>query len=1093
MRPVINIRPVKSVRPVKNIRLARYFLIFSFLSAGLNTNSVYADGCENWVAKLQSSQGSVQVRQTNTNQQNKQWVNVKRNASFCKGDILRVQENSRAALLLKNDTILRLNQNTTITFTNLTPDKPSVVSINEGIGHFISRVKAAFEVITPFINAAIEGTEFVVSVNKDSAEVTVFEGTVRAYNQHGEVRLTANQTAQAKQGQAPVLILKAKPRDAVNWSLYYPMVIEPGKQSAEYKASLKLSTGQIEQAKTLLQQALKQKPNNSNALAMQSVIQIVQNNKEQGLKLAQQAVAADNKNASAKLALSYAQQAHFKVTDALTTLQQAVKDEADNALVWSRLAEVYLMHGELAKALNAAKKANELNPELGRTNTVLGFAYLTRIEIKQAIASFNTAIEKNQADPLARLGLGLATIRQGDLANGRREIEYAATLDPNNALIRSYLGKAYYEEKRNKLAAVQFEMAKALDPNDPTAYFYDAIRKQSENIPGEALQEIQQAIKHNQNRAVYRSQLLLDQDSAARSTNLAKIYRNLGFERLALTEGWKSLKTDPTNYSPHRFLAEIYASQPRHEIARVSELFQATMLQQVNSAPVSPLLGDTSLDVQQGTGPNQTSFNDYNSLFNQNGDYFNGSTVIGNNAASGFEAIMGVLDNNISASAGIYTYKDQGFRKNNALKKSVFNLLFQNQVSNSTKIILDVQSKQRNIGDRELRFFKTDFSTVKKTDLKLNSATIGATHKISTRQTFIATISSVSEEFTTTDLVGGVFNLTDKSDTDATTKEVNYLLNTKYFDAVAGYLSVDGDTSKRLTIQFISDTFTADVIENDTAYVYTHIKWPNSFTWTLGLSHTSLTESNTISYKRDQYNPKVGLSWDITNNLTFRAAKFRTIKRRLLTDKSLEPTQVAGFNQFYDDINATNAHVEAVAIDTKISNKVFTGIEWLKRELDVTYYNTPTTSILETDWREHIFKAYFYWAISPQWSSSIDYIYERFNRNTIFPREFEIANTQRLPIKLVFSGNNKISASFTATNIKQGGLFKNITAASISKGKDEFWLYDFSLRYKLGRNTGLSLSIKNLLDKDFQYQETDFNNPSILPDRTYNLQATYQF
>ncbi|VAW97838.1 hypothetical protein MNBD_GAMMA23-2494, partial [hydrothermal vent metagenome] len=154
------------MRPIKAFKLVKYFLIFSFFYVGLNNNPAHASDCENWVAKLQSSQGSVQVRQKNTDRKNKQWTNVKRNAAFCKGDVLRVQENSRAALLLKNDTILRLNQNTTITFTNLTPDKPSVVSINEGIGHFISRIKAAFEVITPFINAAIEGTEFVVSVNK---------------------------------------------------------------------------------------------------------------------------------------------------------------------------------------------------------------------------------------------------------------------------------------------------------------------------------------------------------------------------------------------------------------------------------------------------------------------------------------------------------------------------------------------------------------------------------------------------------------------------------------------------------------------------------------------------------------------------------------------------------------------------------------------------------------------------------------------------------------------------------------------------------------------------------------------------------------
>ena len=47
-------------------------------------------------------------------------------------------------------------------------------------------------------------------------------------------------------------------------------------------------------------------------------------------------------------------------------------------------------------------------------------------------------------------------------------------------------------------------------------------------------------------------------------------------QQLALVEGWKSVNTDPANFSAHRFLADSYAALPRHEIARVSELLQST-------------------------------------------------------------------------------------------------------------------------------------------------------------------------------------------------------------------------------------------------------------------------------------------------------------------------------------------------------------------------------------------------------------------------------------------------------------------------------------------------------------------------------------
>ena len=146
---------------------------------------------------------------------------------------------------------------------------------------------------------------------------------------------------------------------------------------------------------------------------------------------------------------------------------------------------------------------------------VLGFAYLAQVKTTASRAAFEKAIELDQADPLSRLGLGLAKIRDGDLKAGGREIEIAASLDPNNSLIRSYLGKTYYEEKRTGQDGREYAIAKKLDPNDPTPWFYDAIRLQTVNRPVEALRNYQKAIELNDNRAVYRSKLLLDSDAGA--------------------------------------------------------------------------------------------------------------------------------------------------------------------------------------------------------------------------------------------------------------------------------------------------------------------------------------------------------------------------------------------------------------------------------------------------------------------------------------------------------------------------------------------------------------------------------------------------
>jgi tetratricopeptide (TPR) repeat protein len=181
--------------------------------------------------------------------------------------------------------------------------------------------------------------------------------------------------------------------------------------------------------------------------------------------------------------------------------------------------------------------------------------------------------------------------------------------------MRSYLGKSYYEEKRSKLASDQYAMAKSLDPSDPTPYFYDAIEKQTTNRPVEALQDMEKAIQLNDNRAIYRSRLLLDGDLAARSASIGRIYNDLGFQQRALVEGYRSLNFDPTNYSAHRFQADLYAALPRHEIARVSELLQSQLLQPVNITPIQPRLAESNLLAISAGGPSDLSFNEFNPLF----------------------------------------------------------------------------------------------------------------------------------------------------------------------------------------------------------------------------------------------------------------------------------------------------------------------------------------------------------------------------------------------------------------------------------------------------------------------------------------------
>ena len=741
------------------ISLWAFFII---TIAVLFPQSAFSSTCEQWVAKAVSVQGSVEVKKVGETQ----WQPVKLNDTYCPGDTIRVDDKSRADLALVNQPVLRLDQGSTVTLKGMKEERASVIELLKGAAHFFSRAPRALEVQTAFVNAGVEGTEFFVKIEEDRTILSIFSGMVLASNEAGKLTLTSGQSAVAERGKAPELRVVVKPRDAVQWTLYYPQVLVPrpsdfrdlperaqaliaksidayGKGDTKsaldsiaglpeesrdarlfvYRALLLLGVGRANEAGADLEQALIISPNDSDALALLSIIQVTHNQKTESLATAQKAVDADPKSATALIALSYAQQANFDLKSALDSIQGATRLNPDNALAWARLSEMWLSFGESKKSLSAAKQAASLDPNLARTQTILGFAYLTEIKVDDAKQAFEKSIELDQADPLPRLGLGLAKIRAGDLEGGGKEIEIAASLSPNNSLVRSYLGKAYYEEKREKQASEEYRIAKELDPLDPTPYFYDAILKQTTNRPVEALHELQKAIELNDNRAVYRSKLLMDADLAARSASLGQIYNNLGFQQRALVEGWKSVNTDPADFSGHRFLADTYAVLPRHEIARVSELLQSQLLQPLNITPIQPHLAESNL-LSSG-GPSDLSFNEFNPLFNRNRAALQLSGMVGENSTWGEEVVISGLYDKVSASAGQYHFETDGFRKNAFLWDNIYDFFIQASLTPSTSVQGEFRHRYLKGGDLGLRYFEDDFTPFLRDQRRKNLCSCG--------------------------------------------------------------------------------------------------------------------------------------------------------------------------------------------------------------------------------------------------------------------------------------------------------------------------------------------------------------------------------
>lgn len=1070
-------------------------------------SALAADACVVRAAQVVSVQGIVEVRR----HQSASWEPAMLEAQLCAGDSLRVRTHSRAAIRLNNDSVMRLDQRTTITIPKSEENKiTALIDLIRGAVHIITRTPLPFKVRTPFLNAGVEGTELSVEVEADHARVVIFEGRVSASNEHDSMMLTGNEAAVAYQHRPPLKEIIARPLDAVQWALYYPAIIgyhrnqgSAGSGDLMQQAEYLLSVGRADEATAVINRLLTGNPFNSAATALQSIIAVVQNDKDRAFELAHHAVQYDNLSAPARLVLSYAQQAAFDIDAALASVKQAVTLDPQNALIWARLSELQMSVGELDQALESAQEAINLNPLIAKTQTVLGFAYLLKINTQAAQSIFHEAILLDQADPMPRLGLGLAFIREGQLEAGRIELEIAASLDPGNALIRSYLGKAYFEEKRYSLAETQFELAKALDPLDPTPWFYDAIQKQTQNRPVEALQDIQKSIALNDNRAVYRSRLLLDQDQAGRGSSLARIYDNLGFDKRAIMETAKSLSRDPSNHSAHRFLSDTYARVPRHEAARVSELLQAQLMQPINVNPVQPRLTVADLNIITSTGPSGAGFNEFAPLMERNRSQFVASGFGGNNSTFGNEIVFSKLYERTSVSLGQFHYQSDGFRTNNDQNHDILNAFIQHAATPKLNIQAEVRTRSTDQGNLSLDFDRnTDNPRAPQNrfrrNIDENAARIGARYDLAANQHILLSgqyINRKSENIDPSPLINDFSNFETLARNEGYQTEAQYQLRNTGFNVIAGGGNYDIYVNRSITDRNLTNDLVSNAakqhfnIDRTNGYLYSNLNYGSILTATLGFSYDAYKERD-LSINR--FNPKIGLQWNMADNLRLRVAWIEAVKAPLTANQTIEPTQVSGFNQLYDDINGTQSRRIGIGLDGHYRKRIFSGFEISSRDLQVPLFFQNRAFL--NDQKEKLYRAYLYGLPDNKWAVKSEIQYEQFSRNETItgPRTID---TLSIPVSLSYFNFHGLFFSLTGTFVRQ----EIDRLDNVNNRTENFFLFDASLGYRLPNRRGIiSLDARNLFDQSFLFRNLHFQtadpiNPIYLPARTIFTRFTLNF
>jgi len=1110
--------------------------------------------------ELLQPQGEVEVLRKGASA----WTPARTNLALFPGDTVRTGKDSRAAIRLSNDSVIRMDQLTIMRLPEpISPRKRFMVNLLKGAIYFFHRerpVETDFE--TPLVSGAIRGTEFNLAVADNGRTVlTLVEGAVDLSNPQGQLALKTGDQAVVEPAAAPVKTAVVEAANVIQWCLYYPAVLEldelaladaekqalsdslaayrdgdlpralaawpPNRQPASaaeklYFAQLELTAGQITSAEQLLTSV---PPDSPFAQALQTLITAVT---QPGTRNTQYAT-RNTRHASPLLADSYLAQARADLPEALRLARAAVEHSPKFGFAWARVAELEFSFGHTAEALRAIDQALQLSPRHAEALAVQGFLLAAEGRFQNAIARFDQAISIDSALGNAWLGRGLCRIRQGHSDAGRNDLLVAAALEPNRALLRSYLGKAFSQVGDTARAAKELELAKRLDKNDPTAWLYSALLNQQRNRINEAIDDLEHSIELNNNRQVYRSRFLLDEDRAVRGANLATIYLDAGMTDTSFREAARSANLDYANYSSHLFLANSFNElrdpkqiNLRYETPWLSEFLIANLL-----APV-----------EAGTFSQAVSQQEYSRLFERNRFGLVSSTEYRSNGEWEQSAAQYGLYNHFGYAAEVSYRSLNGYRPNNELEQVTISLPLKYQITPSDSVYVQPVYYWATGGDLrqyyDQRQASTDLQT-KETQEPLILA--GWHHEWNPQNHTLLLAGELQDTFRLTgtnrllnqrrDLAGGPVAQADqmfvplryRNELEIYSVELQHIWQQGPYKFIAGARIQGGDfeTSNQMpgdggVIPPTVANFTSD-FKREAVYGYGHWQPVEPLLLIAGVTYDDLRYPQNFrappissgDLETERVSPKAGVIWTPWRDTTLRAAYTRSLNGASFDQSfQLEPSQIAGFQQTFRSLipesvkgalSAERFETYGVAWDQKFPTRTYLGVEadWRngKSTQDIGTYDFTTQDFTLGDFahatttperlrfREKSVRLTLNQLVGEEWSFGAQGQYTHAHLDDTFtdipatagfngfmPEQHHRAELFQVNL---FAHYNHPSGFFGQAQ----GIWsaQNNSGFSPAEPGDHFWQCNAFIGYRLpGRRAELSVGVLNLNDRDYRLE-----------------------
>ena len=1093
----------------------------------------------------------------------------------------------RLTLRLSDLSVMRVAERSDFTIkAPPTPDQTYSASLLHRLLYLFHRDKpGSTRIDSRTATAATRGTEFTVAVDAvtSAMTLTVLAGEGELSNAQGNTVVRAGQAGQSELSGTPRLVPRIEATHAIQWVLYYPGVLcvddlvlpdlernalapsfeayrrgdlaeafrlypaedaNPSPERRLYRAALLLSVGQVEPARALLQTTTRESWSLRLGAALERMVVAVTRPDTADLHPLR-----EDSLATEALAESYIFQAGHRLEEALAAARLAATARPTFGFAWARVAELEFSFGRTGDADRALREALRLSPRNAEAHALLGFLAAAHSQGGQARAAFDQAIALDGGLANGWLGRGLIRIREGDLQGGREDLQVAASLEPQRGVLRSYLAKGWQTAGETLHATEELELAKRLDPQDPTAWLYSALLHQQHNEFNQAIRDLEQSKALNDNRAVYRSQLLLDQDRAVRGANLAGAYADSGLQDLGLAEASRAVANDYANYSAHLFLANTYdrlrdphGINLRYETPWLSEYLVANLLAPAGAGAVSQTV----------------SQQEYSRFFERDGiglitetEYLSRGDWTQSAAQYGRFAHMSY------AIEGSYR-SERGQRPNEDLTSHFFDFQIKQELNPKDSLYLQAIYYDVKAGDLTPYYNPSQASRSARVNESQEPLLLAGYHRewspgvhtlfLGGRLSDDLRYSNpASPNFVIT--LGGAGTpvalpvTTDQryaSRLEIYTAELQQIFQREAHTLIFGLRGQTGSFDARN--QYLGNVIVPGLgavpvvptsqVDADfsrfSAYAYDHWQITPSLLGVAGLSYDRVRHPLNHRFAPvtggeetiDQLSPKLGLIWTPRPGTTLRGAASRSLGG-VSFDQSfqLEPSQIAGFNQVFRSIipeSIANANSGAefrmggVSIEQRITSNTWAGVtaQWLASNLERTlgaldfgFPLTSRTARQKLDYEERSLSAYVYQLIGQEWSmgardqltyADFDQPFLGLPASAFPPQDFGSLSVSGLLNQLRLFVQFQHPCGFFAGGDSLWSRQHNYGYSPDLPG-DDFWQFNLNAGYRFpNRRAEVRVALLNLTDQD--YRLSPLNVAEILPrSRTLALSLKLNF